>query len=57
MAVPTVKALAADVKASEEGTNSLAIIAGASTETIGTALQAIGTSEDVGPEKKNPPLT
>jgi hypothetical protein len=56
-AVPTVKVSTTDVRASEEGTNSLAIIANASIETIGTIPDAIGTSTDVGQDKKDPPLT
>jgi hypothetical protein len=57
MVVPTIKALTSDVRASTEGTNSLAVIANASTETIGTTTKAIGTSEDIDQGKKGPPLT
>jgi hypothetical protein len=57
MTVPTVKASTADVRSSAEGTNPLAIIANVSTETIGTTSEAIGTSADIGQDKKNPPLT
>jgi hypothetical protein len=50
------------IKASVEGANSLAVIASASKETIGTILEIIGTSEAIGTsgvdqEKKDPPLT
>ena len=55
--VPTIKASIVDVRASAEGTNPLAIIANASTETIATTPEAIGTSADVGQAKKDPPLT
>jgi hypothetical protein len=55
--VPTVKSLTAVVRASTKGTNPLAAIANASTETIGTAQEAIGTSTYVSETKEDPPLT
>jgi hypothetical protein len=61
-AVPAIAPSVVEDKASVEGNNSLAIIASAPKEAIGTAPEIIGTSRDIGSsgvnqEKKDPPLT